>query len=262
MTEVVQCEILPHNVAKLTLNRPDVHNAIDEMMVEQLLNHFKKLSNKPEIRVILLTAVGKTFCAGIDLKWVQKTATYSQEENIKDAQLLAQLLETINSCPKPTIALIQGAAYGGGIGLIAVCDIAIAVEDAYFCMPEVKRGIIPAVVGPYVVNAIGQRQARRYMLTAERINAHEAFHLGLIHEVVGEEELEAISKVFIMDILEGSPQALEAAKDLIRFVSSRPIDAQVQREVAQRIAEIRTSVDAQEGIQAFLSKRRPSWVKI
>ena len=247
-------------VARVTLNRPNVHNALDEKMIEDLSQAFLDLGQDPSVRAIVLTSKGTVFSAGADLNWMKRVAGFTKAKNIKDAKKLARLLEIIDTCPKPTIACVQGAAFGGGVGLIAACDIAICAEDAIFCLSEVKWGLIPAMISPYVINAIGQRQARRYVLTADRMSASDGLRLGLIHQVVGEGELGATVESLAVSILKGSPEAIKASKELIRFVESRPIDKSIHEETARRIASIRSSVEGREGIDAFLTKRTPSWV--
>jgi methylglutaconyl-CoA hydratase len=247
-------------VVRVTLNRQNVHNALDEKVIEELTQAFLQLGQDKDVRAIVLASSGSVFSAGADLKWMKSVATFPLDKNIEDAKKLSRLLDVIDTCPKPTIASIQGAAYGGGMGLIAACDIAICVESAIFCLSEVKLGLIPAMISPYLINAIGQRQTRRYVLTADRMSAEEALRLGLIHQVVGEGELEATIESLAVSILKGSPAAITASKELIRFVESRPIDASIHEETARRLASIRSSVEGREGIDAFLTKRTPSWV--
>ncbi len=248
-----------NGVVKVTLNRPAVHNALDDYVIEELSQAFVDLGKDPSIRAIVLTASGRIFSAGADLNHMKRVAAYTLEKNIEEAKKLSRLLDIIDQCPKPTIACVQGAAFGGGVGLIAACDIAICVEEAFFCLSEVKWGLIPAMISPYVINAVGQRQARRYVLTADRMSAADALRLGLVHQVVGEGELEATAEALAVSILKGSPEAIKASKDLIRFVESRPIDETIHAETARRIAVVRSSVEGQEGINAFLAKRTPSW---
>lgn len=247
-------------IAQITLNRPAVHNAMDEQMIEELTQAFLDFGKDPSIRGIVLAANGDLFSAGADLNWMKRVAAYTTKKNVEDAKKLARLLDIIDTCPKPTIASVQGAVFGGGVGLIAACDIAICVEDVFFCLSEVKWGLIPAMISPYVINAIGQRQARRYVLTADRMSAEESLRLGLVHQVVGEGELEATVASLAVSILKGSPEAIKASKELIRFVESRPIDDAIHEETARRIASVRSSVEGKEGIDAFLTKRTPSWV--
>lgn len=247
-------------VAKITLNRPLVHNALDEYVIEGLSQAFLDFSQDSTTRAVVLAANGPVFSAGADLNHMKRVAAYSLEKNVEEAKKLSQLLDIIDKCPKPTVACVQGAVFGGGVGLVAACDIAICVQEAFFCLSEVKWGLIPAMISPYVINAIGQRQARRYVLTADRMSAEDALRLGLIHQVVGEGELEATVESIAVSILKGSPEAIKASKELIRFVESRPIDETIHDETARRIAMIRSSDEGQEGINAFLAKRPPSWV--
>lgn len=247
-------------VAKITVNRPVVHNALNEKVIEQLSEAFLDFGQDPSVRVIVLASKGTVFSAGADLNWMKRVAAFTKQKNIEDAKKLSNLLHVIDTCPKPTIACVQGPAFGGGVGLVAACDIAICVEEAIFCLSEVKWGLIPAVISPYVINAIGQRQARRYILTADRMSALQALRLGLVHQVVGEGELEATVDSLVISILKGSPEAIKASKDLIRFVESRPLDASIHEEMARRIAAARSSAEGKEGIDAFLTKRTPSWV--
>jgi len=246
-------------VAKLTLNRPHVHNALDNQMIEELAQAFLEYGQDSSVRVILLASQGEVFSAGADLNWMKQAATKDLDQNISDAKKLAQLLDMIDQCPKPTIACVQGPTFGGGVGLVAACDIAVCTQVAFFCLSEVKWGLIPAIVSPYVIHAIGVRQARRYILTADRMSAEEALHLGLIHQVVGEGELEATTETLVASILKGSPEAIKASKELICFVKSHPLDEKLQEETARRIAVIRSSAEGQEGISAFLAKRTPAW---
>lgn len=246
-------------VIKVTINRPNVHNALDDQTIEELKQVFLKLGQDSSVRAIILASNGTTFSAGADLNWMKRVATYSLDKNIDDAKKLAQLLDYIDTCPKPTIACVQGATYGGGVGLIAACDVAVCSDTSVFCLSEVRFGLIPAIISPYVINAIGQRQTRRYALTADRMSAEEALRLGLIHQVVVEGELEATVESLAVSILKGSPAAITASKDLIRFVESRPIDASIHEETARRIANVRSSDEGKEGINAFLTKRTPSW---
>lgn len=246
-------------VVKVTLNRPLVHNALNEYVIDDLSKTFLDVGQDPSVRAVVLTANGQIFSAGADLNHMKRVAAYTLKKNIEEAKKLSHLLDIIDKCPKPTIACIQGAAFGGGVGLVAACDIAICTKEAFFCLSEIKWGLIPAIISPYVINAIGQRQARRYVLTADRMSAAEALRLGLVHHVVGEGELEATAESLAVSILKGSPEAIKASKELIRFVESRPIDEAIHDETARRIAKIRSSAEGQEGINAFLAKRAPSW---
>ncbi len=254
-------EIGDDGVAWLTLTRPEVHNAFNDTLIGELSAVLTGLGTDERVRAVVLSAQGRSFSAGADLKWMQRTAAYSEAENLKDAQALAGLMRSLNGLPKPTIALVQGPAYGGGVGLVACCDIAIAAETAKFCLSEVKLGLIPAVIAPYVIAAIGERSARRYFLTAETFSATEAQRLGLVHKVVPDEALRDIGLRMIKALLVGGPNAQVAAKSLIFEVSGRPLDDTLREQTAERIARLRTSGEAQEGIAAFLEKREPRWGK-
>lgn len=254
--------ITNHNIANITLNRPEVHNAFDNQLIQQLTAELENIDKDPNVRVVILAANGKSFCAGADLNWMKKMANYSHEENLKDSLALARLMKTLNTLSKPTIALVQGPAFGGGVGLIACCDIAIANLKARFCLSEVKIGLTPAVISPYVIAAIGERAARRYFLTAERFDAEEASRLGLIHQTVSSpDELQNAGEQIAQKLLNNSPEAVAITKKLIANVSKKPIDEELIQLTAKCIADIRISKDGQEGITAFLEKRKPSWIK-
>ncbi len=254
-------ELNAGGVATLTLNRPELHNAFDDRLIADLIQELCDLRADSQVRAVVLAAAGKSFSAGADLNWMRRMTEYSWEQNLADARALAELMRTLNQLPKPTIAKVQGPAYGGGVGLVACCDIAIAAETASFSLSEVKLGLIPAVISPYVVNTIGERQARRYFLTGERFSARKAYRIGLVHEVVAPEALdEAVAE--LLDALASSgPAAMVAAKELIYEVSRGPIDADLIDDTARRIANIRTSAEGREGLTAFLNKRKPAWCK-
>ena len=255
---MLQTEI-KDGVATMRMNRPDVHNAFDDVLIAALTAELRRLDQLPEARVIVLAANGKSFSAGADLNWMRRMAKYSQEENLRDAMALAGLMRTLDGMKKPTIARVQGAAFGGGVGLVACCDIAIASTEAAFSLSEVRLGLIPSVISPYVIAAIGEREARRYFLTAERFDAVEARRIGLVHEVVDGGALdEAVAKMGV-HLLKGGPQALAAAKKLIADVSRRPMDDSLSAETARRIAAIRVESEGQEGLVAFFEKRKPNW---
>lgn len=247
--------------ATLTLNRPELHNAFDDALITELTTALRELEANPEVRVVILAANGKSFSAGADLNWMRRMADYSDAENLADSRALAELMATLNHLAKPTIALVQGAAYGGGVGLVACCDIAIATPRASFCLSEVKLGLIPAVISPYVVAAIGERAARRYCLTAERFDATEALRLGLVNEIVEEEALRGTAARFSTALLENGPAAISAAKELVFQVARQPLGAELREATARRIASIRASQEGREGLSAFLAKRKPSWIK-
>ncbi|MDP6775018.1 MAG: enoyl-CoA hydratase-related protein [Rhodospirillales bacterium] len=245
----------------VTLNRPDVHNAFDDVLIAELTAALERLGTDRAVRAVALRAAGKSFSAGGDLNWMRRMAGYSPDENRRDAEGLAAMLGTLSHCAKPTLALVQGAVLGGGVGLVAACDIALAAEEATFCLSEVKLGLIPATIGPYVIAAVGERQARRYALTAERFDAMEAMRIGLVHEVVPAAGLAAAAERMLGALAGNGPLALAATKDLVRAVAGRPIDAEVMAETARRIADIRASDEGREGITAFLEKRKPGWVE-
>ena len=246
-------------VATITLNRPRAHNAFDDALIARLTRTLEALAARDDVRVVVLAGRGKSFCAGADLVHMKKAAAYSMEENIADARALARLLTVLDGLPRPTVALVHGPAYGGGVGLVSACDIALAAEAASFALTEVRLGLIPGVISPFVIRAIGNAHARRFMLTGERFGADTARRIGLVHEVVPAEELEARGAAVIEMLLRGSPDAHRRAKDLIASVSGRPIDAALADEVARRIAASRASDEGKEGIAAFLEKRAPRW---
>jgi methylglutaconyl-CoA hydratase len=247
-------------VAWVTLTRPEVHNAFDDTLIAELSAVLGGFASDERVRAVVLGAQGRSFSAGADLNWMQRMAGYSERENLDDARALATLMRRLYELPKPTLALVQGPTYGGGVGLVACCDIAIAAETAHFCFSEVRLGLIPAVIGPYVIAAMGERAARRYFLTAETFSAREAMRFGLVHDVVPDEALRDIGRRVIKALLRGGPNAQLAAKDLILTISGRPLD-DLAEETAKRIARLRVSEEGREGIAAFLEKRKPGWLK-
>lgn len=247
-------------VACLTLNRPEIHNAFDEHLIAALTAAVATASADPSVRLILLAGAGKSFSAGGDLSWMRRMATYSADENLADAQGLARLMQTIDTSPKPVIARVHGSAYAGGLGLVACADIAIGVPEAQFAITEVKLGLIPAVISPYLVRAMGGREARRWCLTAQRFSATEAHRLGLLHAVVPAETLDAVIDAEIEALLAAAPEALADTKRLLKAVD-RPLDESVIAETAQRIAVRRATPEAREGLAAFFDKRSPTWVR-
>ena len=260
MSDSFRTDRRPDGVVRMTLNRPDVHNAFDDRLIAELTEGLVRIGEDESVRAVVLTGAGKSFSAGADLNWMRRMAGYSDEENLADARGLARLMQTLNELPKPTVARVNGAALGGGTGLVACCDIAIASDKATFGTTEARLGIIPAVIGPYVVAAIGPRQARRLMLTGERISAIEAAHIGLVHEVVPAEGLDAAIDAVLENLLKCGPHAISAAKGLVRDLTGRPITAEIVDDTAQRIASLRATAEAREGIAAFLEKRRPAWL--
>ncbi|MCW8891401.1 MAG: enoyl-CoA hydratase/isomerase family protein [Sedimenticola sp.] len=256
----VTLDLDDRGVATLTINRPEIHNAFDDVLINRLLQALESVEVDPKVRLVVLRAEGKSFSAGADLNWMRRMADYSESENFKDAMVLASLMERLNNLSKPTIAAVQGAAFGGGVGLVACCDMAVASEKALFCLSEVRLGLIPAVISPYVIAAMGERAARRYFLTAERFDAAEAHRIGLVHEVVAEDQLPSQVDALIEQLLKGGPDSLAAAKSLIFAVTRQPTSESVIRDTAQRITAARASDEGKEGLNAFLNKRTPAWI--
>ncbi len=247
-------------VATITLNRPEVHNAFNAEVIELLSEIFEDLAGADGVRVVLLAAAGKSFSAGADLNWMKRAGSFTEEENREDARALGEMLRRLNRLPKPTVALVQGSAFGGGVGLMAACDMVVAVREAAFSLSEVKLGLIPATIAPYVVAAIGERQARRYFLTGERFDAEAARRIGLVHELVEDgAALVAAGERIVERLFAAAPGALADAKELVAAVAGKPIDGSLIEDTARRIAERRAHDEAREGIAAFLEKRKPDW---
>ena len=246
-------------MATITLNRPDRRNAFNEEVVAELTQAFTAMGQHADVRCIVLAANGPAFCAGADLNWMRRIADYSPAQNLADAVQLAQMLRVIYACPKPTVVRIQGDVYAGGIGLVAVCDVAVAVDSAYFCLSEVKLGLVPATISPYVVRAMGARAAHRYFLTAERFNADEALRIGFVHEVVAAQALDATVARITHALLAASPQAVSTCKRLLHEVAQKEITPALVALTVEAIADSRASAHGREGIQAFLEKRPPDW---
>ncbi len=261
MTDTLLQDIDVRGVVTVTLNRPDLHNAFDDALIAEMTHVLATLGADPAVRAVVLRGHGKSFSAGADLDWMRRMASYTQAQNQKDAEGLARLMHTLDRLPKPVIGVVQGAAYGGGVGLVAACDIAIASTKASFCLSEVKLGLIPAAISPYVVAAIGARQARRYFTTAEVISAARAREIGLVHEVVAPDEIEAVLETVLQSVFQGAPIAQAEAKDLVFLVDGAELDDGLIVETARRIAERRVSAEGKEGVGAFLAKRRPVWQK-
>jgi methylglutaconyl-CoA hydratase len=248
-------------VATVWMNRPEVHNAFNEDLIAQLTQAFADLGTDERVRVVVLAGRGRSFSAGGDLAWMKRLGEASVAANVADAERLATLFRTIAECPKPTVARVHGAALAGGTGLVAACDMAVAAERAQFAVSEVRLGLIPATIGPYVLRAIGARQAGRYFQTAERIDARRALALGLVHEVVADDDaLDTQVAEIVHALLQGAPGAQTAAKALIRDVSDRPVTDALVHDTAERIARLRALPEAQEGLSAFLEKRPAAWV--
>ena len=248
------------HLATVTLNRPDVRNAFNEATIAELTQAFSALGADESVRAIVLAANGPAFCAGADLHWMKKMAGYTHAENHADALQLATMLRTIYECPQPVVARVQGDCYAGGMGLVAACDIVVAVDEAQFCLSEVKLGLIPATIAPYVIKAMGEQAARRYFLTAERFTAATALHLGFAHEVVAGAALDARVAEIVQALVNNSPAAVRQAKTLVREVAGRPVDDALVDDTAARIAAIRASEQGREGVASFLEKRKPAWL--
>ena len=251
-----------HGVGVIWMNRPEVRNAFNEIMIAELTQAFQAADADKSIRAVVLAGHGPAFCAGADLNWMKKMAGYSEKENHADAMGLATMMNTIYMMKKPTVARVHGPAFAGGMGLVAACDIAIAAQEAEFCLSEVKLGLTAATISPYVVAAMGERYARRYFLSAERFTAAEAFRIGLVHDLATTEELDASVNSLLADLLSASPAAIAASKELIRAVARAPIDQKLIGDTAARIAAARASADGKEGIRSFLEKRKPAWTEI
>ena len=251
-----------NGVATITLNRPEIHNAFDDKVIVELTDAVNRLERNDNVRIIVLAANGKSFSAGADLNWMKRMAGYSWEQNYQDSLQLAGLMQTIHDCSKTTVAIVQGAAFGGGVGLVACCDIVLASEKALFCLSEVKLGLIPSVISPYVVKAIGERNAKRYFATAEKFDANEAKQINLVHKVFPHDALTENAADFLQKVLANGPMAMYQAKRLVQLVYNQPIDEDLIRETAQRIADIRASKEGKEGVSAFLEKRPANWFKV
>lgn len=260
-TDKVLLTIDKRGVATVTLNQPEIHNAFDDKLIIQLTDIFTHVSQDKNIRVMVLAAAGKSFSAGADLNWMQRMASYSYEQNLADANVLAKMFYILNTIDKPTIARVQGAAFGGAVGLVACCDMAIGSKLSKFCLSEVKLGLAPATISPYVIDAVGARIARRYFATAEVFSATRARRLGLLSEAVVEEELDSTIENLIEHILKNSPAAIREAKQLIFDVQKQPISDQLLATTSKKIAELRVSEQGQEGLNAFLQKRRANWIR-
>ena len=244
-------------VITLTLNRPERHNALNRDLINTLSDTLASLTDKA--RVLIVKGQGRSFCAGADVAWMKESATLSARENQQDAAALSLMLERLNTLPCPTIACVHGAVLGGGVGLASCCDIIIADHKAVFALSEVRLGLIPATISPYVLAAIGGRAARRYFLTAERFDAEVARHIGLVHEVCQSNQLEAQLEKLLNDLLAGAPQAQRESKQLIGRVSGQPVNDSLRLDLSDRLARIRSGSEAQHGLAAFLDKRKPDW---
>lgn len=247
-------------VAQITMSRPDVFNAFDETMIAELDAAFTRLAEDADVRVIVLAGEGKHFSAGADLQWMQRASEASQEWNLQDARKFAGMLGRIDACPKPVVARVQGAALGGGTGLVCACDITVATERASFAVSEAKFGIIPAVIGPYLTNAVGKRQARRLALTTTRIKAPEAYAMNLVHQVAAEEDLDQAVDSILNELLACGPNAQREIKALFGQLEVGPVTEDVRELTAQTISRLRGTAEAREGFAAFLEKRPANWI--
>lgn len=246
--------------ATITLTQPEVRNAFSDEVIAEITAAFTEVGARDDVRVVVLAAEGPAFCAGANLNWMRRMADYTRDENLADAAKLAEMLRVIYECPKPTIARVQGDAYAGGMGLVAACDMAVAVQTAGFCLSEVKLGLIPATISPYVIRAMGARAAHRYFLTAERFDAAEALRIGFVHAVVAPEQLDAQVDTLAQALAAASPNAVRACKRLVLDVAEREINAGLIAATVEGIADIRASADGRDGVQSFLQKRKPGWL--
>lgn len=246
-------------LATVTLNRPDIHNAFDGQLAGNLTQAFQKIGVAEAIRVVVLEARGPSFCAGMDIAWLARATGQEAAELQRDAAQLAMLFDAVDRCPKPVIAVVQGAALGGGAGLVAVADMAVAADTASFALSEVRLGLAPSVIAPYLAAAIGARACRRYMLTGERFDSREALRLGLVHGVVAPDKLAAARDHMVEACLKGGPKAQTAAKELIRVIDDSPMGPDLMRYTATHFSDLRGSDEGREGLAAFLEKRRPNW---
>ena len=247
-------------VAEVWLNRPEVRNAFNDEVIAALTHTFAELSRDTELRVVLLAAHGKAFCAGADLNWMRAMADYSWDQNREDAQRLADMLWTLDQCPVPVVGRIQGDCYAGGMGLAAICDVVLASSQATFCLSEARLGLLPGTISPYVLRAMGVQASRRYFVTAERFSAAQAQALGLVHELCEPEALDAQVAELVATLVANGPAAVKACKQLVRDVAGQPLTEALRTETARRIADIRASAEGKEGLQSFLGKRSPNWL--
>ncbi len=247
-------------VALVTLNRAEVRNAFNEKLIEHITHAFADLGCRADVRCIVLAATGTAFCAGADLNWMRSMADYTREQNLEDASRLAAMMRTIYECPKPSIACIQGDVYAGGMGLVAACDIAVCVDTANFCLSEVKLGLVPSTISPYVIRAMGARAAHRYFLTAERFSAVEALRIGFVHEVVAAGQLDAKVAELTAALCNAGPSAVKLCKTLVQGVAGQPITPDLVEMTVASIADVRVSAEGREGLQSFLQKRKPDWL--
>ncbi|EAQ98567.1 enoyl-CoA hydratase/isomerase family protein [Congregibacter litoralis] len=256
---LVSCQVDAQGIARVCLNRPEKHNAFDDGMIALMQSHFSHLAERDDVRAVILEAEGKSFSAGADLAYMKRMAEFDYGHNLDDARALATMLQTLKTLPQPTIAKVQGNAFGGAVGLISCCDIAIASDRALFGLTETRIGLIPATIGPHVIEAMGPRWARRLFLTAERFDAHRARDIQLIHECCDVDELDSTVDDIVKALLSNGPLAMGAAKVLVRDLTGKAVDAHLIDDTSARIAHLRVSEEGQEGLQAFLQKRPANW---
>lgn len=247
-------------VATVTLTQPEIRNAFSDEVILEITEAFRVAGERPDVRAIVLAAEGPAFCAGANLNWMRRMADYDRAENLQDAGALAEMLRTIYTCPKPTIARVQGDVYAGGMGLVAACDMAVSSDNAGFCLSEVKIGLVPGTIAPYVLRAMGARAGHRYFLTGERFDAAEALRIGFVHQVVAIDQLDDAVDGLLRALLAAGPDAVRSCKKLVLDVAEREINAQLIASTVEVIADIRASDEGKEGVQAFLSKRKPAWL--
>lgn len=260
MSDVIEVLRPSPQVAEVWLNRPEVRNAFNDRVIADLTGVFAGLAAEPELRVVLLAARGKAFCAGADLNWMRAMADYSWDQNRQDAQQLADMLWTLDQCPIPVVGRIQGDCYAGGMGLASICDVVVASNTAAFCLSEARLGLLPATISPYVVRALGAQASRRYFVTAERFTAAQAHAFGLVHELCEPEALDERVATLINTLVANGPAAVRACKQLVRDVAGQPLNEALRAETARRIADMRASPEGREGVQSFLNKRPPNWI--
>ncbi len=260
MSDVIEVLRPSPQVAEVWLNRPEVRNAFNDRVIADLTGVFAGLAAEPELRVVLLAARGKAFCAGADLNWMRAMADYSWDQNRQDAQQLADMLWTLDQCPVPVVGRIQGDCYAGGMGLASICDVVVASNTAAFCLSEARLGLLPATISPYVVRALGAQASRRYFVTAERFTAAQAHAFGLVHELCEPEALDERVATLINTLVANGPAAVRACKQLVRDVGGQPLNEALRAETARRIADMRASPEGREGVQSFLNKRPPNWI--
>lgn len=258
MTDLVRIE-RDQDVARVTLNRPELNNALNKALIEELRTAFESIAADGSIATLVLAGEGKSLCAGADISAMREAGSYSRDENIKDALPLVRMLSALDRMPQTTVARVQGPIYGGGVGVVAACDIAIGSVEATFCLSEVRLGIVPGMISPYVLRAIGERTARRYFQTAEVFDAQEARRIGLLHEVAAADTLDERIAKMLKQLKSAAPGARSIAKKLAGDIAGRPINEALMQETAQLIADVRARPEAREGLTAFLEKRKPSW---